>query len=187
MTEQERQVQDAENARMREEIAARQEAAYVACLKHCINCFGPGWMPSHRHDLIEKDEAARVRHTPEHPRVSATVYSAKGVEGGRRHFVLDGQGVPREVASMEAGFGALLLEPHPTKRIEVRGELVPIHRYDLCWRPYELYKPKSAEQLATLRASRAAKKQARERTRWVEENPLLAFAGLVPEELEAQG
>lgn len=187
MTEAERLVQDAENARMREEIAERLQAIYIACLKNCINCFGPGWMPSHRHDLIEKDEAARVRYTPEYPKVSATVYSAKGAEGGRRHFVLDGQGVPREVASMEAGFGAMLLEPHPTRRLEVRGELVALHRYDLCWRPYELYKPKSAEQLASLRTSRAVKKLARERAKWIEENPLLAQAGLIPDELEVTG
>lgn len=45
--------------------------------------------------------------------------------------------------------------------IEVRGERVRPHRYSLCWAPYELYRPKSAEELAALRASREQKKAER--------------------------
>lgn len=182
MNEQERQALDQANAAERLAIAERLEAAYLACLKHCINCFGPGWIPSHRHDLIEKDEMERVRYTPEHPVVFASVYTARCGDQ-RRHFVLDAYGVPREVASMEAGFGDLLLAPHPTRTITVLGKQVSPHRFDLCWRGYELYRPKSAEQLAALRTSRRAKKDERARKKWAEENPLLVYGGVAyPEE-----
>ena len=64
--------------------------------------------------------------------------------------------------SHEAGFGAMLLEPHPTRGFEHRGQWCRTHRYTLCWAPYELYNPKSAEQLAALRESRERKKAERE-------------------------
>src|SRR4051812_50218948 len=62
----------------------------------------------------------------------------------------------------QEGFGKHPLEPHPTMRIEVRGQLVPPHRYSLIWAGCEVYEPKSAEQLAQLRASRENAKKGRE-------------------------
>src|SRR5262249_54006620 len=57
-------------------------------------------------------------------------------------------------ASYEAAFGDMLLEPHPTRGFEHRGKFCRIHRYSLCWAGFELYHPKTAEQLAQARARR---------------------------------
>src|SRR5438309_1492864 len=51
--------QDIRNARLRQETAARQEAEYDACLALAQKAFGPGWIPSHRHYLVEKCEEER--------------------------------------------------------------------------------------------------------------------------------
>jgi hypothetical protein len=79
---------------------------------------------------------------------------------------------------MEAGFGEKLLAPHPTQRIEVRGQLVAPHWYSLCFAPYELYRPMSAERLAALRQTREAKKD----EKWAAEHPLFALAGHMRQE-----
>ena len=71
-----------------------------------------------------------------------------------------------------------MLEPHPTRTIEVRGETVHPHRYSLTWAGYELYEPKTAEELAKLRHSREQKREERADRKWEEENPLLAWAGM---------
>jgi len=63
-----------------------------------------------------------------------------------------------------------------SRTIEVRGQVVHPHRYSLCWAPYELYVPKTAEQLAALRESRERGKAEREERKFREENPLLAWA-----------
>src|SRR5437588_855174 len=83
-----------------------------------------------------------------------------------------------ENASYEAGFGSMLLEPHPSRGFEHRGQFVHTHRYSLCFAPYVLYEPKSAEELAALRISRERGKAEREAKRFLEESPLLAWAGL---------
>ncbi len=167
--------QDIDNAATRAAIAQRQKLAYVAVLKLALGAFGPGWLPSCRHDLVDRDEEARVRYTGERPAPAATVYTVKNKAGRQRHFTVeDGRVV--EHTSYEAGFGPMLLEPHPTRTIEVRGQLVHPHRYNLCWAPFPLYEPKTAEQLAALRVSRERKKAEREVKRFREENPLLAWA-----------
>jgi len=167
--------QDIDNAATRAAIAQRQKMEYLAVLKLALGAFGPGWLPSHRHYLVEADEEARVRYTGERPLPSATVYTVKNKAGGQRHFTVEGGRVV-EHANYEAAFGPMLLEPHPTRTIEVRGELVHPHRYSLCWADFPLYEPKSAEQLAELRASRERKKAEREEKRFQEENPLPAWA-----------
>jgi hypothetical protein len=164
--------QDRENFRIREEIAARQEAEYRECYLLAFGAFGPDWLPSHRHFLIDKAESARVRYMQERPQVAATVYTVRHADGRTRHFTVE-DGSVKECASYEAGFGAMLLEPHPTMTIEVRGQRVHPHRYDLCFAPYELYHPKTAEQLAALRETRERKKD----EKWAEEYPLFALAG----------
>src|SRR5207244_2354930 len=131
---------------------------------------GPGWLPSCRHFLTEKAEEARCRHTGERPHAAATVYTVRHEEtGAKRHFtVADGQAVGQ--ASYEAGFGSMLLEPHPTQGFEHKGRWCRTHRFSLCWAGYELYHPKTAEQLATARVKReerAVEKQAAD-------NPLFA-------------
>src|SRR5262249_28829127 len=52
--------QDIENARVRQEIAARQQAEYQECFRAALGAFGPGWTPNCRRFLIEKDEEDRV-------------------------------------------------------------------------------------------------------------------------------
>lgn len=166
--------QDHENFRVRQAIAEAQEREYTDCLLKAFGAFGPCWIPSCRHFLIDKEEAARVRYTQEKPKVAATVYTVRHSDTGRnRHFTVDEQGKVTECASMEAGFGEKLLEPHPTQTIEVRGQLVHPHHYDLCFAPYELYKPKSAEQLAALRETREKNKD----EKFDRENPIFALAG----------
>jgi hypothetical protein len=178
--------QDRENARMRQEIAERMEAEYAECLALAIRAFGPGWLPSHRHFLVDKDEEEWHRRTGEKVRPAATVYTVKNAAGEQRHFTAHGGNVvPCE--GYEAGFGAMLLEPHPTHGFEHQGRFVHVHRYSLCWAPYELYHPKSAEQLAALRESRERKKEERLDARFAEENPLFARAGITRQDLEGGG
>jgi len=134
-----------------------------------------GWLPSHRHFLLEKEEEERARSTGEKPRAAATVFTVRNVAGEKRHFTVeDGHVIQHE--SYEAGFGPMLLEPHPTRGFEHQGRFVHVHRYSLCWAGYELYQPKTAEELAALRAMRERRKAEQEEKAWAEENPLLAWA-----------
>jgi hypothetical protein len=54
-----------ENARKRREIADSQAQEYAECLHWAMEAFGPGWEPSCRHFLVEKDEEERARRTVE--------------------------------------------------------------------------------------------------------------------------
>ncbi len=169
--------QDHDNAVTRQAIAERQMQDYCQVLLWALGAFGPGFVPSHRHFLVSKEEEERVRYTGERPTAAATVYTVKNAEGVRRHFtIVEGQVVEHE--SYEAGFGSMLLEPHPTRGFEHRGVFYRTHRYNLCFAPFVLYEPKSAEQLAALRISRERGKAAREERRFQEENPLLAWSAL---------
>ena len=176
-------VQDYENERVRREIAARQEAEYTACLTWATKVFGPGWHPSHKHFLIDKAEEARVRFTSEKPKAAATVFTVKNAIGEKRHFTVQ-HGEVQECESYEQGFGSMLHEPHPTMTIEVGGKTVHPHRYSLCFAPFELYYPKSAEQLAASRAIREKNKKERDDKKWAEEHLLFAWAGYRPEDFE---
>ncbi len=167
--------QDRENARIRQEIAERQAREYAQVLEWATTAFGPGWLPRCRHFLVEVDEEERVRYTGERPKAAATVYTVRNKAGQDRHFTVE-DGKVIEHASYQAGFGSMLLEPHPSRGFEHRGQWCRIHRYSLCWAHYDLYAPKSAEQLAERRATRERRKQEREDKRWAEQNPLLAWA-----------
>lgn len=178
--------QDIENATIRAEIAAKQNAAYRQVMAWADRIMGPGWYPSGRHFLVEKSEEDQARKEGRPPQAAATVYTVtNGVS--KRHFVLrDGQ--PVEVADYKEGFGKRLLELELTRTIEVRGEPVHPHRYSLCWAGYELYEPSSAERLAALRKSRERKRGERAEQRFREENPLLAWAESIkaPEEAKQE-
>jgi len=169
---------DHEIAKIRQDIAAKQGADWVECFKWALGWIGPGFVPSHRHMLIEKAEEERARREGGRARAAATVYTVKHEKtGDRRHFtVVDGKVIQHE--SYEAGFGAMLLEPDLTRTIEVRGQNVHPHRFSLRFAPYELYRPKSPEQLAALRVSRERGKVERAAKKFAEDYPLLAFAGL---------
>jgi hypothetical protein len=166
--------QDRENAAVRAEVAERFRSAYAKVAAWALGAFGPGWVPSHRHELVEKSAEEYARRTGERAAPSAVVYTVKNGDGRQRHFVVE-DGHVREVASYEEGFGEQLLEPD-TRTIEVRGQQVHPHKYSLCWADYPLYEPKSAEELAALRLSRERGKVAREEVKFQRENPLLAWA-----------
>ena len=84
-------------------------------------------------------------------------------------------------------FGDMLTEPHPYKTMEIRGERVPVGRYELCWGPLDLYKPRDADQLAAIRISRERGRAEREQKRFEAENPLLAWSERVQMEEERRG
>jgi hypothetical protein len=153
--------QDIENAERRAGIAAKFRAEYALAEALAISVFGPGWKPTGRYYLVEKDEEDRCRHTGEKPKPAATVISVENGKGEKRYFRADG--TPRACASKEDGFGEMMLEKHPTKTFTVKGVEYPIHRYSLCWGWFEpSYRPASAEKLADMRAKREEKAVAKE-------------------------
>jgi hypothetical protein len=169
--------QDRQNAAIRQAIADRQQADYNRVLRLAMGKFGPGWVPSGRHFLVEKVEEDRARREGGPVQAAATVFTVKHEETGeKRHFTVGEDGKVTEVGNYEEGFGAMLTEPDPVRGFEHGGKWCPYHRYSLCWAPYELYHPRSAEQLASLRASRERGKTEREEKEWAAENPLLAWA-----------
>lgn len=167
-------LQDIRNAAVRQAIAERQQEEYDACLHHATHLLGPGYRPSCRYYLLDKDVEDAARRTGERPTPAATVYMVRHERTGEKRWFVLKDGEPVAVASMEAGFGDILFESHPTRRVEVQGESVPTHRYSLCWAPIETYKPKSAEALAALRESREHKRQQQELAKAVEDMPLFA-------------
>jgi hypothetical protein len=162
--------QDYENAAVREAIAAKFEAEYRQVVAWADRIMGPGWEPVGRHYLVDKDEEQRARREGGPLKAAATVYTvSNGVR--KRHFMIRDD-KPVECAGYEEAFGPMLLEPHPTQRIEVRGEMVAPHRYSLCWAPIEMYRPRRAEELAAMRERRQEKVVERE----AQENPLFSNA-----------
>lgn len=145
--------QDEHNAAIRAEISARFRRDWDECAAHAERLFGPGWRPSHRHFLVDKDAEEVARRTGTRPVAAATVYTVRRGDE-RRHFMLR-DGEPVEVESKEAGFGDMLYEPHPTQGFtDQTGQFHHFHRYSLCWSGYEIYEPRTAAQLAEARARR---------------------------------
>jgi hypothetical protein len=177
---------DIDNAQSRQEIADRFALEYGKVLSWALGAFGPGWLPSHRHFLVDKDEEDRARRAGERPRAAATVYTVRHeTTREAKHFTVEGDQVKECDGYMEA-FGPMLAEPHPTQRIEVHGQLVAPHRYSLCWSDIPLYEPKSAEELAALRVSRGKGREQRADKKWVEDNPLLAQAGIRRQDVDGR-
>src|SRR4051794_26481831 len=97
--------QDRENAGRRQEITERQREAYAQVLRWAMGKFGPGWLPSGRHFLLEKYEEERSRREGTPAVASATVYTVKHEEtGDKRHFTV-GDGKVTEVADYKEAFG----------------------------------------------------------------------------------
>jgi hypothetical protein len=153
---------DRDNAAMRAEIAARMAAEYDQVKTWARALFGPGWLPSGRRFLLDKDEEDRARKTGTRPQAAATCYTARAA-WGHRHFVIR-DGRPVEVEGHDEAFGPMLFELHPTQGFtDQAGRFHHFHRYSLCWAPFELYEPQSAKQLAEAREKRQAKRLAAER------------------------
>jgi hypothetical protein len=165
--------QDRRNAAARQAIAERQQAEYDRVLHWAMGKFGIGWWPSGRHFLVDKADEHRCRRTGERPVPAATVYAVRREDGAKRHFIVK-DGLVTEVSGYEEGFGPMLQEPHPSMRIEVRGQSVAPHRYSLCWSPIEKYSPRTAEELAAARVTRERNRAIREQAKFERDYPLFA-------------
>jgi len=148
--------QDRQNAATRQAIADKFRREYVLAESLACSLFGPGWSPSGRHSLVTHEESDRARREGGRAHAAMTVVTAR--KGGQaRQFVVE-DGKAREVPSWEDAFGAMLTEPDPSRTIEVRGETVHPHRYELHWSGFDPgYEPRTAEQLAAARAKREEK------------------------------
>jgi hypothetical protein len=175
---------DHRNAATREAIAARQQAEYDRVYRLALGKFGPGWLPSGRHFLVDKAVEHEARRTGERAVIAAIVYTVRNAAGRKRHFKVT-DGLVTECSGYAEGFGAMLQESHPTLRIEVKGEQVAPSRYSLCWAAIETYQPRSAEQLAAARIRRERNKAEREQKQFEQEYPL--FAHLDKNEEEGRG
>jgi hypothetical protein len=168
---------DRRNAEVRQAIAERQAAEYAEALKLALGTLGPSWTPWMKLVLLDSDHRRTGDTTP-----AAVVYKVyRGEERLTENAVYLRRmpdGTVRKADRYEELFGELLDEPHPMRRLEVKGRLVPAPRWTLCWSALELYEPKSAEELARLRASRERGKEARADRSFAEEHPLLARAGI---------
>jgi len=160
--------QDIDNAAWRAGIVVRYKAEYDEARVIAESVFGPGWEPCGRHTLVDKQEEQRARAAGDRMQPSATVYSARKSEVKRHFTVVDG--IATECPTVEAGFGAMLDETHPTLGFDLRGQWIPYRRYSLFWAGYEAYSPKTAEQLAAARE----KRQQREVEKEAQANPLFA-------------
>jgi len=165
--------QDIENAHVRQQIAARQAEEYAEAERLAMMALGPGWTPWMKLSLIDSDHRRTGNTEP-----VATAYKVyRGKERLTANSVYlrrmpDGQVMHDD--SYEPLFGELLHEKHPTRTVEVRGQQVPVGRYQLCWSALELYEPKSAEELAALRMTRERKAEERAVAQAIGANPLFA-------------
>jgi hypothetical protein len=160
---------------MRQAIAERQQAEYEEVQALALTALGPGWTPWMKLSLIDSDRGQG--------RGSPAVATAFKVYCGEARLtensvylrrMPDGQVLQAD--RYEPLFGDLLHEPHPTRRLEVKGQLVAAPRWTVCWSALERYQPRTAEQLAALRQTRQRKAAAREERKFAEENPLLYWA-----------
>ena len=167
---------DRENAARRNAIALRFRNEYLEALGYATSLFGPGWEPHGKHALVTHEEAARVRNSSERAVPHAVVFTArKGRE--ERHFMVE-HGMARECGPYQEALKDMLDEPHPTRTFTHKGQVVPIHRFEIHWSGFEPnYRPASAEQLAAARAKREAKAE----RRWQEQVDREARSSLFPD------
>lgn len=150
--------QDLLNAAFRQAIAQAEAERFGHARRLVWGALGPGWEPACRRVLIDKAEEALARKECRKPEVAAMVITARHRgNGSHRHLRIIWDQVVGVHETYEAAFGEMLMEHHPTLRLEVRGRMVAPPRYSLCWAGYEVSSPKSAEQLALLRERREAK------------------------------
>lgn len=178
--------QDLDNAAFRAEIARKEAEAYGRVVAWAWGKFGPYYLPRCRRYLLDSGEERLHRHgLGPKPLPKATCYTARHRSTGEeRHFTVAEDGKVTEYPSYQAAFGAMLLEPHPSERIEVRGEQVAPHRYSLNWAGYEVSEPLPAEELAARRQRRQQKKEEKLDREFAEQAPLFAAAGLTREDFE---
>jgi hypothetical protein len=178
---------DRQNARIRQEIAARQAEEYAEAERLALAALGPGWTPWMKVVLLDSDY-----HRSGNTEPVATAY--KVYHGEKRlsenavfiRHMPDGE--IRTSQRYEPLFGEILHESHPIRTIEAKGQPMPCPRYAVCWSALERYAPLSAEALAARRLSRERNKAERVEKKWAKDNPLLAWADAVQrEEQEEKG
>jgi hypothetical protein len=138
-----------------------------------LGAFGPGWEPVGRHYLVDKveEEAARKE---DRPAVAAmTAHCVKNGFARRRYFTVD-DGEVTEYLGYHEAFGPALTDLHPTLRFMHRGKELPADHFTLGWGEIDRYEPMTAEQFASLRASRERAKAEREEKGWREQAPLFS-------------
>ena len=176
--------QDRENARRRAAISARQNAEYAEALKLALT-LGPDYKPWMKLCLIDSDHRNTGNTEP-----FATVFKVYRGERRLSENSVDLRRMPDGQVLMADGyeplFGDLLHEEHPTKRLEIRGQMIPAPKWSLCWASLERYEPLDASQLAALRVSRERGKARREEAKFQRENPLLAWAVRENREVKAR-
>jgi hypothetical protein len=145
--------QDIENARRRQQIAARQAEEYAEAERLALAALGPGWIPWMKLSLIDSDH-----HRTGNTEPAATAYKLYRGESRLSQNSIYLRRLPDgrilHSPSYEPLFGDLLHEPHPTRTLDIRGKQAPCPRYHVCWSALELYEPRSAEQLAAARVKR---------------------------------
>lgn len=171
---------DHANYAVRKAIAERQAAEYSRVQAFALSLFGPGYEPAGRHFLVTHEEEDRVRREGGKLTPVATVYTVrKGPE--KRHFTVT-DGVAKEVSGYEEAFGPLLLEPDPVRGFMHKGQFVHVHKHSLCWAPFELYEPRTAQELADARRRREERAEAK----WQAAVEADATGSLFPEYIREQ-
>jgi hypothetical protein len=170
MTDPKPKQQDIDNAAYRAEVAAKQAAEYAEAERLALEAVGPGWKPWMKLVLLDSD----YHRVPSPPvAIVYKVYTGDKKLTENSIFVRRmPDGSVRHDTSYESLFGELLLEPHPTRTLDIKGKVVHPPRYSLCWSPLEFYLPRSAESLAAAREKREQKTIERQ----AKEHPLFADA-----------
>lgn len=165
---------DHRNAAARRIIAERQQAEYDTCQRLADAALGPGWQPWMKLVLLDSDHRRTGDNTP--AAVAYKVYRGEHRTTENSVFLRQmPDGTVKTSTRYEPLFGELLEEKHPTRTIAVKGERVPVGRYEVAWAAMERYVPKSAEALAALRETRERKREEREEKRFQTESPLWAL------------
>ena len=117
----------------------------------------PGWRPSHKLLLFRTEDCRPTGKNDPAPVPVAVAYKVSMRLMGERtdRFVRElpnGQVLVSE--RYEDVFQGMLDEPHPTRTLEVRGQRIPVRRYQMYWSALELYDPQTAEELAASRVNR---------------------------------
>lgn len=163
-----------QNAATRAAIAERQNATYAECQRLADRALGPGYRPWMKIVLLDGDHRRTGDTTP--AAVCYKVYAGDLRLSSNSVYVREmPDGGVQTASNFEPLFGELLDEKHPTKCVEVKGERVPCGRYEVAWAALERYTPRTAVELASLRASRERKAVEREELRFRAQEPLWAW------------
>lgn len=167
--------QDRRNAEMRQQVAAKQNAAYDEAQDLADATLGPGYSPWMKLSLLDSGYHQGGSHEP--VAVAFKVYRGELKLSDNSVYLRElPDGTVKQADNYEELFGDLLKEAHPTRTLTLLGgQVVPAPRYSVTWSALERYEPRNAAQLAALRESRERKKAEREQQAYVREYPLFAL------------